>query len=216
VTHREIIGSAAYPYDVPSKVACFWLEPTDFVEVSFRRYCHSDVQKCQAPRVPYPGHPPVVWGYHDAETLIGIKGRTEPHDGSRLPSDEEKTDPRWATACVCGYVFAPDDHWQIFTRTLYLSSSCVDLYTLHNAPIGAMYNAHWLDKATNKKATDGKCVVLKTPAGDWWIDGPANNGPGWDRTGVPPFISCSPSIAIGGSHPLHGWLRNGVLEIDSP
>lgn len=50
-------------------------------------------------------------------------------------------------------------------------------------------------------------------ADEWFIDGPANNGPmGWTRTGTVPRITVSPSIQCNaGSTCYHGWLRDGVL-----
>ena len=68
---------------------------------------------------------------------------------------------------------------------------------------------------------DGRCLVLKTPAGDWMIDGPSRNngitGAGWTRTGDPPNITVRPSIGMGdgkgkGRWKYHGHLNNGVLE----
>lgn len=198
---------------MPSKLTCFWLEPTDLVEVSFRRFRSSSDHHCPASRAPYPGHHPVVWGYHSESVVIeaAIK-RFRPHDGNETPSDKQKADPRWPKKCACGYEFADTDYWQHSMHTLYMASNDYGLCTLHSAPAGAMYDAHWFDR----KGPDGKSIVLKTPEGDWWIDGPANNGPGWTRTGVPPTITCTPSIGIGTPHRLHGWLRNGVLEIDMP
>jgi hypothetical protein len=62
------------------------------------------------------------------------------------------------------------------------------------------------------RGPDGRCLVLKTPAGDWVIDGPASGGGRWERTGVPPLITARPSILIPGQY--HGWLTAGVLSDD--
>lgn len=200
---------------MPSKLTCFWIEPSNEAEVSLRRWrsdSSSDVGKCPALRVPYPGHPAVAWGYHNAEVKVDRCARGE-HDTSRLPTVDEQADPRWPKKCDCGYEFAPTDNWYISTFTLYRRVDTNELYTLHDAPAGAMYDAYWYGE---KKGPDGKNVILKTPEGEWWIDGPANNGPGWTRVGEVPRITCTPSIGIGTPYRMHGWLRNGVLEIDFP
>ena len=55
-----------------------------------------------------------------------------------------------------------------------------------------------------------QCNINST--GEWCVDGPANNGPGWDRTGdptaVPPTVTATPSIQC---RSYHGWLRDGKL-----
>jgi hypothetical protein len=201
---------------VPSKITCFWLAPADECEVAMRRYRSSATEKCAEVIVPYPEHPPVVRGYHSAEVKIERKPCRDDHGHADIPSDEVKTDPRWPKACGCGYVFVPEDMWQLNEHHLYRRSDNGELTTISDAPAGAMYDAYWYKAAGEPGKPDGLNLVLKTPEGDWHIDGPANNGPGWSRTGTPPNITCSPSIGIGNPQRMHGWLRNGVLEIDSP
>lgn len=60
---------------------------------------------------------------------------------------------------------------------------------------------------------DGKTLILRTPGGDWSIDGPSFRngepcGMGWSRTGTPPVITVTPSIVL---PTFHGWLREGLL-----
>lgn len=205
---------------MPSKIVCFWLEPTTQVQVSFRRYARDGAPPCPSVSAPYPGHPPVAWGYHTAEVNIEITERLESegkYDHHPTVTDDEKLDPRWPTTCACEYVFQPKDPWQHNRHAIYLRVGTEERYTIGNAPAGAMYHAWWMgDHHNSRRTSDGRNIVLKTPEGDWWIDGPANNGPGWTRTGEPPNITCNPSIGIGTPQRLHGWLRNGVLEIDFP
>ena len=205
-----------YNSTMPSKITCFWLVPTQLVQVSFRRYSSEGAPTCTSMRAPYPGHSPVKWYYHSAEIDTEIVQR-DPSEGrydhNPAVTDVTKLDARWPHACACGYVFVPDDKWQHNHETLYLRVGTSDLYTIAKAPAGAMYDAWWYG---NTRGSDGKSLVLKTPEGDWWIDGPATNGPGWTRTGVPPRITCTPSIGIGSPQRLHGWLRDGVLDIDHP
>ncbi len=198
---------------MPSRIACFWLEPTANAEVSLRRYAAEP--KCEALRAPYPGHAPVAWGIHDARVKIDTRARGT-SDASHHPTPEEMADPRWPKKCVCGYEFVANDYWQYNVHALYMRCDTQALVTLYDAPAGAMWDAPWHKGHHGKFAKpDGLYIVVRTPAGDWLVDGPSsnNNGAGWQRTGTPPQISVTPSI---GFPNFHGWLRNGVLEIDTP
>lgn len=83
--------------------------------------------------------------------------------------------------------------------------------TLSEAPVGAMWTADWYDF----KGPDGHCLVVRTPGGDWIVDGPSMNNDGsrgnpWQRSGEIPKVTANPSIHIPGKY--HGWLREGFLE----
>jgi hypothetical protein len=72
-----------------------------------------------------------------------------------------------------------------------------------------MYDAYWMkDFSDYKKRSDGIMLCVKTPGGDWIVDGPSNNGNGWERTGTVPKITATPSILMAR---YHGWLRDGWL-----
>jgi hypothetical protein len=205
---------------MPSKVTCFWLEPTLDAQVLYRRYVSSAgrSEECGVARVPYEGHAPAVWGYHTAQVAIERRPRGA-DDAGHPPTDAEKADPRWPTHCDCGYAFAPEDNWQVNVHTLYSSpQKNLLLCTLHDAPAGAMWDAPWFHGhgGGHPRNPDGLYLVVRTPAGDWLVDGPATNGPGWTRTGTPPLVTANPSIGFGNPMHMHGWLRNGVLEIDTP
>jgi hypothetical protein len=82
------------------------------------------------------------------------------------------------------------------------------------APPGAMWYADWYPDSFRTRSPDGRVLIIRTPASDWNVDGPASNCPGWTRTGTPPNVSATPSIGqynADGSFKYHGWLRNGVL-----
>ncbi len=99
--------------------------------------------------------------------------------------------------------------------------------TLAGAPVGAMWDATWLHE-TIGTGSDGICLVVKTPGGDWVVDGVAKNCPSsngkshkcWVRHGDPRTepvtvdkngATCPTgegSISIGG---YHGFLRDGYL-----
>jgi hypothetical protein len=181
-----------------AEIQCFWLEPTDTERVWLRRFTWSEAGRC--PQAEYDLG-------HDAMALLGD-----------FPSSTDvaidHADPRWPAACVCGYVFTPDDEWETHDRTLYRRADTGELHTLWSgdAPVGAMWNAAYL---TPKHAgPDGMCLMVRTPGGDWGMDMPSTQGRPWDRTGTPPNITANPSILIYGANnqpAYHGWLRSGKL-----
>lgn len=180
-------------------IKCFMLEPTDRARESLRRFVWSDdANKC-----------PLPWGYHNADVVLGEVA----YDVERANGDShDHADPRWPAACACGYVFKPEDQWQHNHTQLYARSDTGALHNLGDAPVGAMWFADWY--LPNYKGPDGHVLVVKTPGGEWIVDSPANNGPGWTRSGVPPLVTASPSIGMhnaDGSWRYHGWLRNGEL-----
>lgn len=136
-------------------------------------------------------------------------------------------DTRWPKACVCGYEYQPTDSWQLFTGHLYRKASSGELFTLRDAPVGAMWNAPWYAEHKDWSGPDGRSLVVKTPGGDWMIDGKCSNctlpnddvHKCWVRHGEPPDltvdkngVTCSAgagSILCGA---YHGFLRNGWLE----
>lgn len=99
--------------------------------------------------------------------------------------------------------------------------------TLSAAPIGAMWSeVHpHVRPGSGSVGPDGLCLMVKTPGGNWCVDGPSwENGElksehGWTRTGTPPKITVNPSIHLLTTAPdgsdrktlYHGWLRDGVL-----
>lgn len=99
-------------------------------------------------------------------------------------------------------------------------------YTLHDAPPGAMWDAHWMSEFF--KGPDGKCLVVKCPNGrEWMIDGPASNCTMpedrvhrcWTRGGSPEAGTVDvgkhygPTCTAGGGSiqagDYHGFLRYG-------
>jgi len=181
-----------------SVIKCFVLEPSDFAEVSFRRFTYN------------PGCTE-SWG-HDASVTIGREAypRSNDQQGDAL-SEPDKSDPRWPTKCTkCGYVFQIDDQWQVFRNRLFTRSDNGELTTIVSAPPGAMWYADWLQNlARYQRSPDGRVLVVKTPGGDWAVDGPSRDGSGWNRTGVPPNVTVTPSIIIGN---YHGFLTDGELR----
>jgi len=185
-----------------SRIRCFSLELSDQVEMTLRRFSRAEFSAC----------PASDRGYHNAEIVIGRSGRgdcTEVH-GDSWPH----ADPRWPKQCACGYVFTVDDDWQFNPHRLYRRADTGELVTLGHAPAGAMWNAYWLRGIKRyKERPDGIVLLVRTPGGDWAVDGPSSNGNGWERTGIAtgaaPTVDVNPSIIVGS---YHGFLRHGWLE----
>lgn len=192
------------------RVRCFWLDPVERFELSLRRYTSTadTREKCTASG----------YGYHNASTVIGQAGieacpvvsEGRPVHGDHWPHD----DARWPAKCACGYTFVLGDEWQFNPDQLFRRSDSGELVTLRGAPIGAMWDAHWMADNHSYKRIDGVTLCVRTPGGEWCVDGPSYNdskvsGPGWTRTGKVPDITAKPSIHIPGKY--HGWLTDGWL-----
>ena len=195
------------------RIRCFWLEPSQLAELSLRRFRYSEgYLKNEDGKPDYSKKDPNYykckdgWGC-DASVVIG----QIPYTRDQGLIDHDRTDPKWPTACTkCGRTFETDDQWQRNEHQLFTRSDNNELVTIRNAPPGAMWDAHWYkDFQGYKKRPDGLMLCLKTPGGDWVIDGPSSNGNGWERSGKPPDVTANPSIICG---KYHGWLRNGWLE----
>lgn len=211
---------------MPSRIRCFLLTRTNEIAVSLRRFAWStETTRCGRREPRYPGGDVVTYEAHDRETEI----RRELGDlGASIDGDSTKRtvtldDPRWPTECSCGYVFKDSDLRQEDHQRLFKRSDNGELVTRADAPVGALYDSgSWNDLPGYQRNGDGVSIVCKTPAGEWSIDGPASNGPGWKRVGVLPDIVVTPSIGIGDPQRMHGWLGGpkhnepGWLVIDMP
>lgn len=209
-----------------SRYECFWLEPTSKAVDFFCRYSpvrylrNSDgtlVKNAKGSAIIDESHNrscAAGKSYCNAVNTGGIvELRNEPSVMSFSPPDELRDDIRWPTKCeYCEEEFAEDDAWQSGQRKLFERKDTGELVTLNDAPYGAMWNADWFDY----KTLDGLVIVVKTPGGDWVVDGPCRDGTGWQRSGNPPKITVRPSIGIGQGRKrrwlYHGFLTNGVLE----
>jgi hypothetical protein len=96
------------------------------------------------------------------------------------------------------------------------------------APPGAMWFADWLllsDRTVRSRpghrTSDGHVLIVRVPSQvylngqNWNVDGPANNCPGWERTGTAPDVTARPSVIKykqDGTCDYHGFLTDGWLE----
>jgi len=211
---------------MPSRIRCFLLTSTDEILLSLRRFAlDGDTGPCGRTAPRYPGGDVVTWNHHDAEISIGReRGTIESSlDGDHTGKTVSIDDARWPERCVCGFVFRADDARQESRSRLYKRSDTGELVTISNAPAGALYDSgSFNDIDGYQRNGPRESIVCKTPAGEWLIDGPASNGPGWTRTGTLPDIVVTPSIGIGSPQRMHGWLGGpnhnepGWLVIDMP
>jgi hypothetical protein len=146
-------------------------------------------------------------------------------------TNEEKpseNDPRWPSTCEkCGYIFQEVDERQLFCRHLWQKDTG-EIYTLEDAPPGAMWDATWFHDVPRWQGPDGKALVVKCPPDgwDWHIDGRASNCTRkddnvhkcWVRHGVPPDITvdkigdtCAAGAGSIQTPKWHGFLREGWL-----
>jgi hypothetical protein len=170
-------------------IRCFLIEPTSVFARQLRRFC--------APSLTCPRN---ASGYHMAQVPVGtVRSDRAPPSGDLWPHD----DPRWPTLCACGYIFDPVDYWSVSHQQLYLRPETGNVYTLIDAPEGAMWYADW----SPHRGPDGHSLVLKTPAGEWQIDAPGKDGGRWTRSGTPPLVTVTPPLKLKTyTATLHGGL----------
>jgi len=203
-----------------SHVRCFMLQDLPFERLWLRRYA-------DGPCPQMPGE----YSYHHAMVLYRERARAEKGPDERfgyvtirsLETPPPDDDPRWPTHCGCGFEFPPGTCHQLFPRQIWRRSDTGEEIVLEDAAVGAMWDAWWISDGRRDRykgpgsfvGPDGLSLMVKTPAGrEWFIDGPASNGPGWRRSGTAPEITATPSILINasGARPgYHGFLTAGVL-----
>lgn len=202
--------------------------PTNLAAHELRRYVSGDAGKCAGRS----GYHSAVVELPDVIACESYDKDGDVYDGHGS-DDFPHDDPRWPRACDCGYEFGPADQWQHNSHRLWRRASDPDLtpaalllFNHHQqrkgemwskphacgartAPPGALRDCLWYRTVKQWQGDDGHSVEVVLPDGCLWlIDGPANNGPGWDRTGTWPRFTARPSILTPG---YHGYLTDGVL-----
>jgi hypothetical protein len=186
-----------------SVIECFMIERLQEAEASFRRFTYGDKAKCPCTD---------RWGHNAIVILGNVSYDDEPYEGRSTLAKDKKDDPRWPKTCEkCGYVFQPEDEWQYNLQRLYVRPETGEKTTTRKAPAGAMWIADGMMEFQMEKhpTPDGHFICVKTPGGEWNIDGQATGGGYWTRTGTPPKITARPSILIGNAY--HGFLTDGKL-----
>lgn len=144
---------------------------------------------------------PNNYGYHNAGLNLGVMVEETLQEYAPL----EPNDPLWPRECACGYVFEPHDDRLFFTKELWRAPDGQE-WTLDEAPYGAMWDAYWMSNSIETEpgglwmGEDGLCLVVKTPSGEWWLDGPGADGRtrGWNRTQVDHHLTVTPSVTLRG------------------
>lgn len=196
-------------------IKCFLIIATPYQRFSLRRYQSSNKgNKCPLPH-----------GYHDASVVIGQTLIETP--STTVPSHMDKSDPRWPTHCACGYKFTDEDEWQHIMEPLYSRQDNHEIiYTLKEAPVGAIWRCTWYESMQSMRGPDGKSYCVRTPGGDWVIDSVASNctmpnditHKCWVRHGEPPMLTvdknghtCQAGAGSIAMRNYHGFLINGEL-----
>lgn len=213
---------------------CFWVDELPEVELSLRRYVHSEGEPC-----------PSVWGYHNISVTIGRAPARVTADGhidmDAIDPGEYLGDERWPRHCPCGYEFKADDHWQVGQDRMYRERAGEREWSQETLPPGAVFDSWWMPQ--NWKHADGRAITVVLPdlregrehydarSSFWNFDGPASHREpdptpedpertktvlvpnAWTRHGDPndlPSFSVTPSIDMP-SNQYHSYLTNGVL-----
>lgn len=170
--------------------------------------------------------------YHNAKVpieIVGTVGTDHPVSGDL----HNHADPRWPKQCEhCGYLFGESDSWQLFHEPIYRRLDTGDTRPWPQMPAGACRDLDWLHDRPSWCGYDGRSLEVRTPGGDWMIDGRASNCtmPAdrahrcWIRHGRPedgnlhvdksPEAGQSTCAAGGGSIAMpayHGFLHHGEL-----
>ena len=169
-----------------SVIECFLLHPTNNYRVNLRRYTRN-------------GRCPTNDWCHNADVFVAVEEHKDtPVNGEEHPHD----DPHWPTKCDrCEYVFTEGDEWQKNFDMVYRTDDGREFTLVSSdqmtndkalmAPPGALWESPWMGTGP-----DGKSYCVRTPGGDWHIDGEYSHGR-WTRTGTPPNLTVTPSILIG-------------------
>lgn len=213
----------------------FWVDQTDEVELSLRRYARDQEQPC-------PG------GYHNVSVDIGRAAPALITDDGHIDMDaiapsNYAGDARWPTHCRCGYEFKAEDEWQVNQERIYRERGGAREWGQRDLPVGAVFDSWWMPD--NWKHADGRAITVVLPdlrerdehyvydaRGAFWnVDGPASHQEpdptpenperkktvlvphAWTRQGDPddlPNFSVTPSINAEGNN-YHSYWTAGVL-----
>lgn len=138
-------------------IRCFLLEDTGRENHYLRRYARVD------------GGCPGGSGYHNAMLFTRLL-----EGGEEVRTTE--SDPRWPVKCQhCDYTFVEADSRQDFTQDVYRRADTGEELELRAAPAGAMWFSAWMEKYPASCGPDGRYLTVRTPGGDWSVDGRARN-----------------------------------------
>jgi len=135
-----------------------------------------------------------------------------------IPLEAYANDPRWPVKCGCGYEFSAldkDDHWQVSQETIYRRTDTGDEMVLHEAPVGAIWNASWMSDLPYYCGPDGRTLICLMPGNHhWMIDGYASNcdSPCVNCSRPRHSCQCKHPNPYKDSRPHKCWVRSGSPE----
>lgn len=207
-------------------IRCFLIEPSARARVYLRRYGGT-------------GCPLNGGQYHNALVLVdGVEAPAETASVDLfgvMPAEQAFAgDPRWPSACRCGYVFdGAAFHSQASHEHIYRRVDTGEETTLREAPAGAIWRATWREHWARWCGPDGRAYVVRCPGrhwNDWDIDNRASNCTQpeddvhrcWCRHGVAPDFTvdknpepgqstCAAGAGSIQAGAWHGFLRGGYL-----
>lgn len=166
-----------------SDIQCFLLEPTGQENHYLRRYAVVD------------GGCTGAANYHNARVFTRLLAEGE---APRTLAE----DPRWPVTCQhCDYTFQPEDRRQDFRQPVYRRVDTGEEMELHAAPAGAMWFTEWMQQYPQRCGPDGRYLTVRTPGGDWVVDGRASNCDS-------PCVSCGVPYLLHFSGGQHGHDAN--------
>lgn len=217
-----------------SAIPVFFLEPTEYVQVSLRRYSVAG-KRCQGRE----------HHYHNASVVIIPQAPAAEWEVDRehtgrgaAPGDDTipRGDFRWPEECdACGEPFQSDDEWQVNAERLFSGAPDGGLYTMRVAPVGAMWDMTWLHGVHLYMGDDGIALCVRTPGGEWYVDSEASNctrkgdrshkcwvrhgdprDPQGTQTGTPLHVDKAGETCAAGAGSIiaggwHGFLHHGRL-----
>lgn len=202
---------------MPHKI--IWCEPTGMVERYFSRFGREGLLCPKAPN---------GFTHHRGEKIAG-RYQESPLVPATAPDWPPEDDAAWPTHCdYCGEALTPDNSDRSSgSRHIYRRTDTGQEGYISQMPIGACWDAYWYGDHF-WKGPDGRCLIVRTPGGEWVIDSRASNCtmPNdnehrcWVRHGRPEdgtlHVDKNGKTCAAGAGSIqcgkyHGFLHNGAL-----
>jgi len=208
-------------------IACFFIEPTDRVQLYLR--CYGDGPCAKQNMHPNSYHNVMIPLYEATRRKVPASDGDWEYQDDAPRVDDVPATYTWPTVCECGVTMV-DPIKQVFADHIYRRVDTGELRGLRqwDQVPGAMWNAEWLAEYPRYRGEDGRSLHVVCPDGwPWAIDGPCSNctmpsdttHKCWVRHGEPPLITvdkngvtCAAGAGSIQTPTWHGFLRNGILE----
>jgi len=209
-------------------VKTYWLERIPKLQRSLRRFTYGTNCGSRAGKAcPAAGE----WGHNASVKLdvIILPGLLDIMPVAREVAPLPDPVPYPLACTKCGYVFTPEDEFQVNGDWFYRRGDTGEEMILDDAPPGATWDAHWMHDCPDWCGPDGLCIFCRCPDGhDWMIDSRASNCTlpqdkvhrCWIRHGDPRKaeltvdkngVTCAAGAGSILTPHWHGFLRGGLL-----